>query len=255
VQVSRPTVVLVSGASPSRAAVFTTSSQSVEIYERGAWWPGSMLGWRHDSGGTCQVWVRVEFAGVVEDAWVDLTLLRLPQPAADRHHALAREPKGASSGGRRAVRSQPVDPGSEVTQTQHLPLVREGAASTTGSRPPRAGGRRRAPETAEQSAPAGPTPAHRSPSLGRHRAPAPAAAGRHRAADTGVLAAVPAGPVPSVDHWAPPPPRTELPPAGPVVLPESARPQPDGDLLTRPMRLEEGVGSARRIRRESLTGV
>ena len=107
------TVALVSGASPSRAAVFTSSPQSVEIYERGAWWPGSMLGWRHDSGGTCQAWVRVEFAGVVEDAWVDLTLLRLPESSAERHLALAREPKGAAavSRGTRAEARAEAAPG------------------------------------------------------------------------------------------------------------------------------------------------
>jgi len=96
VHVPAHTVAPVSGASPSRAAVFTSSPQSVEIYERGAWWPGSMLGWRHDNGGTCQAWVRVEFAGVVEDAWVDLTLLRLPESRAERHLSLARAPKGAT---------------------------------------------------------------------------------------------------------------------------------------------------------------
>src|SRR5687767_3890044 len=105
------TVAPVSGPSPSRAAVFTSSPQSVEIYERGAWWPGSMLGWRHDSTGSCQAWVRVEFAGVVEDAWVDLTLLRLPESCDERHLALAREPKGAAavSRGTRAEARPEVD--------------------------------------------------------------------------------------------------------------------------------------------------
>ena len=57
----------------------------------------------------------------------------------------------------------------------------------------------------------------------------------------------------AADRWSPPPPRTELPPAGPVVRNSVAPAEPD--LLTRPMRLEDGVGSARRARRDSLTGV
>jgi hypothetical protein len=244
------TVALVSGASPSRAAVFTSSPQSVEIYERGAWWPGSMLGWRHDSGGTCQAWVRVEFAGVVEDAWVDLTLLRLPESSAERHLALAREPKGAaavSRATRTEARPEAVPRGSEVTQTQHLPLVRESVAPAAGRHVPPSGGRRRAPETTEQSAVAASPPSREAGPLGRHRAPAPVDAGRHRAADTGLMAAV------VDDRWAPPPLRTELPPAGPVVRNSVASVEPD--LLTRPMRLEDGVGSARPSRRDSLTGV
>jgi hypothetical protein len=218
-----------------------------------------MLGWRHDSTGSCQAWVRVEFAGVSEDAWVDLTLLRLPESRADRHLTLAREPKGAAAVSRADARSETVARPSEVTQTQHLPLVRDGGVPAAGRRVPPTGGRRRAPETGEQPAPAAP-PAALPPSegrpLGRHRAPAPPDAGRHRAADTGMLGAVPADPTPvagrAADRWAPPPPRSELPPAGPVVRPTAPR---DSDLLTRPMRLEDGVGSGRRSRRDSLTGV
>jgi hypothetical protein len=241
--------------------VFTSSPQSVEIYERGAWWPGSMLGWRHDNSGSCQAWVRVEFAGVVEDAWVDLTLLRLPESSADRHLAMAREPRGASRGDARD--GMPARP-SDVTQTQHLPLVREGGAPAAGRRVPPTGGRRRAPETGEMSAPAAPPsalPAAADESLGRHRAPAPADPGRHRAADTGVLSAVPAEPGPvslsgrSTDRWAPAPSRTELPPAGPAVRSTASHRPAQPDLLTRPMRLEDGVGSARRSRRDTLTGV
>ena len=46
----------------------------------------------------------------------------------------------------------------------------------------------------------------------------------------------------------------DLAQAGPAVRP-SSRATVDHDLLTRPMRLEEGVGSVRRARRDSLTGV
>jgi hypothetical protein len=250
----------------------------VEIYERGAWWPGSMLGWRHDNRGACQAWVRVEFAGVVEDAWVDLTLLRLPEVPRERHLALAREPKGAAAV-HRSGRSDaaPAPQSAEVTQTQHLPLVRDGGAPAAGRRVPPTGGRRRAPETSEQPAvaapavptpavptpavpmPAVPMPAGEDPAIGRHRAPAEA--GRHRATDTGMPSAVPAGTglesaiVESSDRWAPPPPRSELPPAGPVVRSQPARPQLEHDLFTRPMRLDDAVGTVRRSRRDTLTGV
>jgi hypothetical protein len=242
--------------------VFTSSPQSVEIYERGAWWPGSMLGWRHDHRGTCQAWVRVEFAGVVEDAWVELTLLRLPEAPVERHLSLAREPKEASSATRTGARTAIVAATApEVAQTQHLPLVRERGAPTAGRRVPPSGGRRRAPEGGERpvaaEAPAADPAADGRP-LGRHRAPAEE--GRHRAADTGVFGAVPAAAVEAArvwtpDSWGPPPSRTELPPAGPVVRPTSPGPDAEQDLLTRPMRLEEHMGSARRSRRDSLTGV
>ena len=218
-----------------------------------------MLGWRHDKNGSCQAWVRVEFAGVSEDAWVDLALLRLPESRADRHLTLAREPRGAAAVSHPDARGQAAPRPSEDTQTQHLPLVRDGGAPAAGRRVPPAGGRRRAPETGEQPAPAAPPPARPAADdrpLGRHRAAAPPDAGRHRAADTGLLTAVPADPAPvsggALDGWATPPARSELPPAGPVVRPTAAR---DHDLLTRPMRLEDAVGSARRSRRDSLTGV
>ena len=81
-----------------------------------------------------------------------------------------------------------------------------------------------------------------------------------------MLAVVPAGgaassvptprdgdlPVAPADRWAAPPTRSELPPAGPVVRPQPAR-DLDAERLTRPMRLDEGVGSARRSRRDSLS--
>lgn len=215
--------------------------------------PASMLGWRHDSDGACSAWVRVEFAGVVEDAWVELSRLRLPESPA-RHLSLARRPGTTGSAAAAA--------GSAPAETQQLPLVRDGAATPApaGRRIPPGGGRRRAPETGELVAAPTPVP-------GRHRAPAEQ--GRHRAADTGLLAAVPAAapigapvalrPVRSeslaalagIDTTSAPPPRSELPPAGPAVRGQSAR-EVSTERLTRPMRLEEGVGPARRPRRDSL---
>ena len=241
--------------------MFTSQPQAVEVYERGGWLPASMLGWRHDGDGVCSAWVRVEFAGVVEDAWVELTRLRLPESPA-RHLALARAPRATGA----------VAPPAAVrdsAETQQLPLVREGGSPPVGRRVPPGGGRRRAPETGELAAAAPPAPLSVVPDEtgfvpGRHRAPAEQ--GRHRAADTGMLAAVPVSapastvpapragdlPVASPDRWSAPPVRSELPPAGPVVRPQPAR-DLDAERLTRPMRLDEGVGSGRRARRDSLS--
>jgi hypothetical protein len=235
----------------SRAAVFTSQPQAVEVYERGSWLPASMLGWRHDGDGACSAWVRVEFAGVVEDAWVELTQLRLPESPA-RHLALARSP-----------RSVQVEASQDAGETQQLPLLREGAVPPAG-RSVSSGGRRRAPETAELPAAAAATGAvlaGQAAVPGRHRAPAEQ--GRHRAAVTGMLtmvapdaatsvpdagAGVPTGP--ADDRWSPPP-RSELPPAGPVVR-GSASLDLDLERLTRPMRLDDAVGSLRRSPRTSI---
>lgn len=266
------TVGHVSGARDSRAAVFTSSPQAVEVYERGGWLPAAMLGWRHDGDGDCSAWVRVEFAGVVEDAWVELTRLRLPESPA-RHLALARAPRGIPE-------ARPGHPAADAdpAETQQLPLVRDSDAPAGGRRVPPGGGRRRAPE-AVGSAPALSAPTMSAPTTsalpsqdadqagaipGRHRAPAEE--GRHRADDTGMLAAVAAGaPAPSVpaprngapsvpngDPRVAPPARSDLPPAGPVVRGNTVRDLEAGR-LTRPMRLDEGVGSARRARRSALS--
>lgn len=83
----------VSGAMDSRAAVFTSSPQFVEVYQAGTWWTGELLGWRHDASGTCQMWVRVVVGGVEEAAWIDLAALRLPE----QHPAPATEPSRIDS--------------------------------------------------------------------------------------------------------------------------------------------------------------
>ena len=240
--------------------MFTSQPQAVEVYERGGWLPASMLGWRHDGDGACSAWVRVEFAGVVEDAWVELARLRLPESPA-RHLALARAPKVAASSAGAAGESA-----REVAETQQLPLVREGGVPLMGRRVPPGGGRRRAAETGEHAVglpvPLAVLVQGRSVQ-GRHRAPAEQ--GRHRAVDTGMLAAVTAGaavtalpncaetglPLTEVDACSTRPARSELPPAGPVIRGLAAR-EVEGDRLTRPMRLDEGVRSARRARRDSL---
>ena len=164
----------VSGAMENRAAVFTSQPQAVEVYQAGAWWAGELLGWRHDSNGSCQVWVRVVLGGVEETAWTDLTTLRLPerhltvaQPAAayapaTQEMSVARHPSG------RRARSADTD-----QVTAGLPLVRDLAAVPDL---PSTGGRRTAEETAQFA------------SVGRRRAPEATASpsgGRRRAPETG----------------------------------------------------------------------
>ncbi|MGY1810897.1 hypothetical protein ACI8AF_26310 [Blastococcus sp. SYSU D00669] len=255
------------GAIESRAAVFTSSPQAVEAYSAGEWLPGSLLGWRHDAEGGCQVWVRLAVGDVEESVWTDLDCLRLPErhltvapaPAADAVATVTEavvEDLAATRSMRLtdvsatgpARRGRPAAPGaaragtvSDLAATRGFPAVRDDAASRA-SHP--AGRRRRADsrvvgETAEFPAVGVAVPS------GRHRAPAsPSGSGRHRAADTGVLAAVTEEPV-----------RVPAP-----RLPEVV-PSPEPDLYTRPMRLD-GVargGSAPRPRAvhrdDTLTGV
>lgn len=68
-----------SAISGRRAAVFTQQSQNVEVCVEGAWWPGSLRGWRHDGSGACEVWVRVTVAGTDREIWTDLGEVRLPE--------------------------------------------------------------------------------------------------------------------------------------------------------------------------------
>jgi hypothetical protein len=248
----------VPGPRENRAAVFTSSSQDVEVYRDGSWLPGSLLGWRHEDDGSCQAWVRTS-QGTDDTAWLALDYLRLPQPE-PRRTATTISPLATTvptpstdavlTGTMAAIRAVPAPTRgvggrrerSELTATMNLFAVRDlatedGAPATsppaasapsvpaTTARPARSGGRRRAPETAEIDvlvAPAAGGPAV----AGRHRAPAPAAgaAGRHRAADTGVWPAVRAD-APAVA--APPAQRAD---------------EPDAHLFTRPMRLGDLVG-------------
>jgi hypothetical protein len=247
----------------NRAAVFTSSPQDVEVYRDGAWWAGSLLGWRHDSAGACQVWVRAAVRGVDETSWLPLDLLRLPEPAAQRHLSLVGAPAAqtddaALTGTMAAIRAVPAPrartrPGADgridPTATTGMPVVRDlperRSAPAASDRP---GGRRRAPEppTVEHGAV---VTAAGSASAGRHRAAAPtsataaASAGRHRAVDTGVL--------PVVRDDAPAP-LTELPRRR---TPVPRADEPDSHLLTRPMRLTDAVaGRIPQPRRGSVSG-
>jgi hypothetical protein len=226
----------------SRAAVFTSQPQDVEVYHGAAWVPGSMLGWRHDADGGCQVWVRLS-AGGDEPIWTALEHLRLPE----RHLSVAPEPAAEPpvdlAGARRARPVRDLSATGPVTRT--MPAVRGGVPSGRAVHP---AGRRRAPGTGELSvAPFG---------AGRHRAPSVAGAGRHRAADTGVVPVV-----------APGDGTREMPrawgsraggvrPGPPAPARASAAATPEPDLLTRPMRLGDLLPEPRHGRLDdTLTGV
>jgi hypothetical protein len=197
----------------NRAAVFTKSSQAVEVQRSGAWWPGELLGWRHGDDGACQVWVRVRTGGAEQVLWTDLLAVRLPEQSAPAAVGATRERVRAT-----------VEPGRDpMTATIRCHAVRDtGAPAPDGAL--RAGGRRRAPETVEDGrTPPAPRVAAPAVTPGRHRAPAAAvvAAGRHRAADTGVLPVV-------------------------AVVPEPAGPvEGDGEFHTRPLRLSASATQRR----------
>jgi hypothetical protein len=68
------------------AGVETTSAfagepQPVEVFHRGVWYTGELLGWRHDDDGRCRARVRCVVNGLRHSAWTDLADLRLPRPA------------------------------------------------------------------------------------------------------------------------------------------------------------------------------
>ena len=68
------------------AGVETTSAfagepQPVEVFHRGVWYTGELLGWRHDDDGRCLARVRCVVGRLRHSAWKDLADLRLPRPA------------------------------------------------------------------------------------------------------------------------------------------------------------------------------
>jgi hypothetical protein len=62
-------------------SAFAGEPQPVEVFHRGRWYAGDLLGWRHDEDGRCQVRVRCVIDGLRHSAWVELSDLRLPTPA------------------------------------------------------------------------------------------------------------------------------------------------------------------------------
>jgi hypothetical protein len=237
----------------NRAAVFASQPQVVEVYQSGAWWPGELLGWRHQPDGTCEVRVRVVLGGREESAWTDLSALRLPE----RHLSVAPDDVPGA-----ATRDMPVNRSAarragagrhDSSETANFPLVRDdsGALARVRAAAPRAGGRRRAPETDPLPAVASTAlAAARPPSgvagspLGRHRAPADP--GRHRAADTGMFPAIRSSVTPGVPT--PRPVRPEESVGGPPQDRWSTLDDPEPELLTRPMRLSDVSSRSRRPR-------
>jgi hypothetical protein len=63
-------------------SAFAGDPQPVEVYHRGIWYLGELLGWRHESDGRCTARVRCVVDGLRHSAWKDLGDLRLPQPIA-----------------------------------------------------------------------------------------------------------------------------------------------------------------------------
>jgi hypothetical protein len=64
-------------------SAFAGEPQPVEIYHRGMWYSGHLLGWRHDSDGRCLARVSCVVGKLKHKAWKDLADLRLPDGAAD----------------------------------------------------------------------------------------------------------------------------------------------------------------------------
>ncbi|RFU18986.1 hypothetical protein D0Z06_23870 [Geodermatophilus marinus] len=211
----------------SRAAAFAQQRQGVEVFADGAWWAGSILGWRHDAAGSCEVRVEVTVAGVDRTTWCDLADLRLPQP----HLTVAPEPVLPDAPGavavsfeRAAARERLI---AGVLTSPELPAVGPGGRAPEG--PPAAAPalrrRRRHGGDVTAELPAVTTAG----GAGRHRAPV-AGSGRHRAAepDTGVVLAAPApvapAPVAPGQVAAAPAPVGAAGPGGPPDAPAAARP-------------------------------
>jgi hypothetical protein len=60
-------------------SAFAGDPQPVEVFHRGTWYTGELLGWRHDDDGRCRARVRCLVNGLRHSAWVDLADLRLPR--------------------------------------------------------------------------------------------------------------------------------------------------------------------------------
>jgi len=61
-------------------SAFAGEPQPVEVYHRGIWYLGELLGWRHENDGRCLARVRCVVDGLRHSAWKDLADLRLPEP-------------------------------------------------------------------------------------------------------------------------------------------------------------------------------
>ncbi|SHN80765.1 hypothetical protein SAMN05660350_02986 [Geodermatophilus obscurus] len=205
--------------SGSRAAVFTQQSQSVEVCLEGAWWPGSLLGWRHDGSGVCEVWVRVTVDGADRETWTDLAQVRLPvtRPAPALVPDAGVDPF--------AGLAEELLPGASAGPLLSLSEAAAREQRVAGVLPAPAPVRRRRRHGGDVSAEMPAVPAGQS--AGRHRASA--VAGRHRATDAPTQ---PAGT-----------PQAETADAT-VLMPRAT----EVDCLTRPMRLGDRVSRPRLAR-------
>src|SRR4051794_15539218 len=68
-------------------SAFAGDPQPVEVFHRGVWYSGELLGWRHDEYGRCRARVRCVVNGLRHSAWMDLGDLRLPRPASTSEDA------------------------------------------------------------------------------------------------------------------------------------------------------------------------
>ena len=64
-------------------SAFAGEPQPVEVYHRGIWYFGELLGWRHEADGRCLARVRCVVDGLRHSTWKDLADLRLPEPVAE----------------------------------------------------------------------------------------------------------------------------------------------------------------------------
>ncbi|SNS91403.1 hypothetical protein SAMN06893096_110109 [Geodermatophilus pulveris] len=205
-----------------RAAVFSTPSQDVEVLVDGVWCPGSLLGWRHDGGGACQVWVRV---GADREVWTGLPEVRLPE--ADPAPVLVPDAPAALSLGP----AEELLPGASAAPRLSLSeaAAREQRAAGVLPVAPRAATRRRHGGDVTAELPAATDAAA---AAGRHRAGA--APGRHRALDARTQPEAPqtgAGAEPDLGDAT-------------VLMPRAT----GTDCLTRPMRLGDRGARPRPVR-------
>jgi hypothetical protein len=158
-----------------RAAASITQPLDAEVLAEGAWWPGAVLGWRHDESGGCEAEVRVFLEGAPQVLWVDLGSVRLPEPRAGT------TAPAAAPTGRADAAPSPAET-VMMSRSELRGLLASGpSGAPTGRR------RRHAAELTAEF----PVVRCAEVDAGRHRAPA-TSAGRHRAIDeTGRLAAVP----------------------------------------------------------------
>ena len=52
----------------------------VEVVHDAVWYPGVLLGWRHEADGSCSARVRFVVGGLKRSAWLPLADLRLAEP-------------------------------------------------------------------------------------------------------------------------------------------------------------------------------